>query len=490
VQNLLRHRYLIWLIIAAISGLMHLRIFTTDIVGPHSWRQTQTVAGIEHFATGSFNITQPQTYQFLQGTNTLRMEFPLLQWLIGGAYRLFGEHLWLLRACMFAVGLMTVFGMGKLAQSFFRRDEGFLIASWTLCFSPLFYYYCINPLPDLLALCFSVWGLAYFFQWNVTGEIKHLIACVALLALGTLCKLPFIVFYGAFAGYLVNQLKSRSVSWTKLFLHLAVPVLSLVGPVAWYMIVMREWTPNIVTSGILESDLTAKQLLDIIIGTLVSTLPELILNYAAVPLFLIALYFSLRNKSGSNVQRLPFLFLCLSVLFYYVFEINAITLIHDYYLFPFLPVLFLLVTYGALQLIDLGKKFRSALIVLIAILPVTAFLRADSRWNESDPGFNVDLITYKEQLRAATPANARIVIGNDQSAHISLYYTRHHGWNFYNDKLTAAELEQMIADSAAFLYSDSHIIESDPLLHPYFGDTVSTFGSFRIITLKMPALKP
>lgn len=486
VLNLIRKPVFAVLLIAVISGLMHLRIFNTDIVGPHAWRQTQTVSTIEHFATGSFDITQPYTYQFVDGTNKLRMEFPLLQWMAGGIYRVFGEHLWLLRFFMFTIGLMTMFGMGKLAQAFFRRDDCFYIGAWTLCFSPVFYYYCINPLPDLLALCFSIWGLVYFFRWNISGGYKSLIASVAFFALGTLCKLPFIVFYAAFGGFFMNQIRSGSVQWGKVTVQLIIALISLLAPIAWYATVMREWTPNLVTSGILESNLSGAQLAEILIGTLVSTLPELLLNYAAVPLFLIGLFFALRKKTVKNPQRIPFLFICTGVLLYYVFEMNAITLIHDYYLFPFLPILFLFVTYGALRLKDSGKKLQYTLFGLMMLLPLTAFLRADTRWNESDPGFNPDLITYKEQLRTATPEDARIIIGNDESGHISLYYTRHHGWNFHHDKLTATDLQQMISDGASYLYSDSHVIEADPTLQPFFGDTIATIGSLRVISLKSP----
>lgn len=485
----LQRPFIAFLVIAVISGIMHARIFTTEIVGPHAWRQTQTVATIEHFARESFDITQPRTYHYVNGTNLMRMEFPLMQWTIGGAYRLLGEHLWLLRALCFLIGIITIAGMGKLAKAIFGRSETFTIAAWTFCFSPLFYYYSINPLPDLFALCFAVWGLAHFFEWNSNRKIRSLLYCVALLALATLCKLPFVIFYAAFAGYLWNAIRTRPVQVKPILIFCTVVIMSVVAPLAWYVTVMREWTPNLVTSGIFESDLNANEIAQILTGNLISTLPELLLNYAAVPLFIAGLYFFFRKKSNPNPHRAPILWICTAVLFYYVFEINAITLVHDYYMFPFLPLLFLIVTYGALKISARGKNFQIAVFVLMLIMPLTAYLRADGRWNEKDPGFNTDLITYKEQLRAAAPSNAKIVIGNDESAHIGLYYTQHHGWNFHSDKLDASGLDAMISSGATFLYSDSRVIEDNLSLQPYFGDTIATIGSFRVIELKKPVLQ-
>ena len=469
---------------------MHWRIFNTDIIGPHAWRQTQTLATAEYFARQSLDITQPHTFQYLNGTNKLRMEFPLLQWTTGLSFRMFGEHIWLLRSLMFLIGLITVAGMGQLAKTIFKRSDAFFFAAWTLCFSPLFYYYCVNPLSDLPALCFAVWGLAFFFRWNSERSIKSLVLCVTLLALSALCKLPFVICYVVFAGYGLNALKTRPVPWKQMAIVKCVVLISLVAPAIWYVTVMKEWTPNMVTAGMLNNTLPASTLFSILIGTLVSTLPELLLNYAAVPLFIVGLYFFFRTGKNKNTDRAPLLFLSGAVLAYYLFEMNAITLIHDYYLFPFLPLLFLIVAFGCLKLIDRGKRMRIAVAVMILIMPVTAFLRSDSRWDENNPGFNADLLKYKNELRAATPTDAKIVIGNDESGHIAFYYTQHFGWNFHSDRLTAPELKDLISQGASYLYSDSHTIERDPAIQSCLGDTIATIGSFRIIELKTRVFIP
>src|SRR5205807_2468130 len=119
-----------------------------------------------------------------------------------------------------------------------------------------------------------------------------------------------------------------------------------------------------------------------------SLLPELILNYGSVLFFVAGFYFMFVRKVQRNRFFLPFLVWGISILFYFLFEINTITTVHDYYLFPFLPQIFLIVAYGAWQLLSAEKKILRVLtIVCLAILPATAFIRAYSRWDPTDPDY-------------------------------------------------------------------------------------------------------
>lgn len=118
-----------------------------------------------------------------------------MQWSVAAIYKIFGSHLILSRIFMFIVGLFSVFGMYKLLLSIFQNYKVALIAAWTFNFSPCFYYYTINPLPDNLALCCSIWGLAFFFFWMNENSKKLLLLSGLFLCIGALCKLPFILYY-------------------------------------------------------------------------------------------------------------------------------------------------------------------------------------------------------------------------------------------------------------------------------------------------------
>jgi hypothetical protein len=211
--------------------------------------------------------------------------------------------------------------------------------------------------------------------------------------------------------------------------------------------------------GMLNNYEPTANLLDYFKHNLISTLPELLLNYGSVIFFLAGFYFLFKKKSFRSQKFLLLLSLSLVVLIYYFFEANAIAKIHDYYLFPFYPLLFILVSYGAYNLSGLKIKYiRYFTFLLLLVLPFTCYFRMQGRWNPDSPGFNKDLLVYKDDLRNAIPKNSLVVAGNDESHFIFFYYIDKKGWGFHKNNLTPEKLNAMIDKGAKYLYSDSNEI--------------------------------
>jgi hypothetical protein len=76
-----------------------------------------------------------------------------------------------------------------------------------------------------------------------------------------------------------------------------------------------------------------------------------------------------------------------------------------------------------------------------------------SRWNTDSPGFNKDLYTYKNELRTISKPSDLVVVGNDVSQFIFLYYIDRKGWVFNENQLDAQTLQQMIQKGAKYLYT-------------------------------------
>ena len=260
----------------------------------------------------------------------------------------------------------------------------------------------------------------------------------------------------------------------------------IILPAAWYLFVIPTWQNGIV-GGILDNQFSLLTLLDYLQHNLISTLPELLLNYAALPFFLAGFYFLIRKKLLQDIQVRMFAVLGIVILFYFFFEINMIAKIHDYYLFPFYPLLFLLVAYGAYRMFRSGNRaIRYFTIVLLIILPFTAYLRMKDRWNPESPGFNKDLLVYRENLRTAVPDTARCVVGNDISHYIFFYYIHKKGWGFDNDNLGAKELATMIGQGARYLYCDSRKVDENPNILKFLDEKLLERGSVRVYSLKEP----
>jgi hypothetical protein len=188
----------------------------------------------------------------------------------------------------------------------------------------------------------------------------------------------------------------------------------------------------------------------------ISTLPELLINYGSLLFFFAGFYFLIQKKIYNHPYSPLFLVLGIILILYYLYEINMIGKVHDYYLFPFLPLIFLLVSYGAFNLYSIRKKYSKIIVVLILlILPFTAFLRANSRWNLASPGFNADFYNYKDELRNLIPNDAFCIVGRDISGVILLYYIDKKGWTFDDVEILKANLKHWTDLGARYIYFDN-----------------------------------
>ena len=478
------YRYAVLFAIALISLAMHFKHFSKDLVSIHVWRQTQTQSTIINFYEGDMNIFNPARNERGNGDGIFRMEFPLMQWLVAVTYKIFGNHLIITRIFMFVIGLFSVFGMFKLLSAVFQNDTIALIGAWAFNFSPSFYYYTINPFPDNLALCCSIWGLALFYTWIRSGKLSSLLFCGLFLSIGALCKLPFILYFLIPIAWFMIEMVKKGIR-RNVLLKMAATSLFLLPPVAWYVIVVPQWDVKGIVNGMLRNDIPFATIVDYLQFNLISTLPELLLNYGSLLFFLAGFYFMAKNKSYKNPFFPGLAILGLGIIAYFLFELNMIANVHDYYLFPFLPLLFMLVAYGAYHLLrQHDKVIRYIAIVLLLILPLTAYLRMQVRWNVDSPGFNKDLLTYKQELQAAVPKDALCIVGNDESHYIFFYYIDKKGWGFNNDELFAADLRQMIEQGAGYLYSDSRVIDENKEISVYFERLILEKGSVRVYSLK------
>ena len=371
-----RRRLVLFVLMPLVSLLFHIAIFGTDLVGIHVWRQTQTMGTItnfyEAFGRWDFNIFTPHINDYgisQDGRGLYCMEFPLMQYIVAWFYfilRVPITEVWLVRVLMFGVGLGTVFGIEALMRHIFRIDRSLpLVAAWMLLFSPVFYYYMLNPMPDNVALGFSIWGLAIFFKvyeydhQSTSTELRRYLECLLgslLLALAALVKLPYVLFTVPVVILIIDDfLYQYAARWRSVAVLLML-FGCLVSPAWWYMSVVGHWQGNGVVLGILDSRLTAWQWLDIFAFHWYSTQFELLLNYAATPFYLfgIASLFIpvLRRRLFAYYrgEAIAVIGLAVAWISYLAFEANMIGRTHDYYLMPFLPHLLIVATMGYIAL--------------------------------------------------------------------------------------------------------------------------------------------
>ena len=167
--------------IAAVSIAMHWSVFQRDLIGIHVWRQSQTQLNISNFHRVDNNILHPRVNILDQSgkPQILRTDFPLMQWTVAQFYNIVGESIFTTRVSMFILGIITIAGLFLLTYGLFKSFWVAAITAWAFSFSPVCYYYTLNPLPDNLCLCFAVWSMHYFIRYR--NSCFYIIWCLFVI---------------------------------------------------------------------------------------------------------------------------------------------------------------------------------------------------------------------------------------------------------------------------------------------------------------------
>ncbi len=476
------------LVIIALSLMMHLKIFNRDLVGFHVWRQTQTQNTILSFAEEDPNIFNPRRNERGNGDGIFRMEFPVSQWITSLPIKYLGNDILLSRFMNFLFGIFSLFGIYYLSKRLFLSQHLALAAVWILSFTPLFYYYTINPLPDNLALTFCIWGIFFLIKWHQKQKNRDFISTILLFSLAGLTKLPFALIFVMPLILVLGQCDFRKAESSILIKRGLIILLGVIPILSWYLWVIPEWEGNGIVSGIFSMDDDQKSKFWYYLWYNIRTnTPELLIGLTSLPFFIYGLLSSRKLWRISKSLSLAFGLFLVLISALMVFEMNMIEKVHDYYFLPFLPVVVLISVYGLYRFKILAQKKRwlwIPLSLLLLSMPVYSYFRIQPRWESV--GFNEDLLNYKDELRAAVPDTALVCVGNDKSHHIFLYYIKKKGWVFEQDWMGKKKLEGLIGQGCQYLYSDSRHVDQNPQVQSVFGTKVATFGQINVYKLSDP----
>jgi len=101
------------------------------------------------------------------------------------------------------------------------------------------------------------------------------------------------------------------------------------------------------------------------------------------------------------------------------------------------------------------SRFKWLTFVCLAIVPLTAWLRIDQRWNTVEPGFNADYLNYGNYIQSKIPENSICVIDFDESKFISLYYLKRKGFSLNKEELNEAILTEYFNRGARYLLTEN-----------------------------------
>jgi len=267
--------------------LLHLPQISLDIQGIHTWRQSQTMWNIRNFHRHDANILNPKVSSFNDNNqNIYRYEFPIMQWTIAHIEHLFGEHISTVRISMYLIGAIGLIGFYFLISFLFKSYLIGLLSTWSLLFSPLIYYFIINPLPDLLALSAIIWYIYFILKHNRDGKRKDLIYASICLLVSTWAKLPFLMF-SIISIYLFIKMtwKDMAIKWSSIKYGL-LQFLIITPALVWYAWVIPSWS-NGVLSGVFQNTIDWSTTLNIAGYHIDTMFPQILLSPITLILFII-----------------------------------------------------------------------------------------------------------------------------------------------------------------------------------------------------------
>lgn len=463
----------------------HRPIFDLDIQGKHSWRQSTTMWNIRNFVRHDSNILNPRQDAFNGGQdNLVRLEFPLMQWSIAMVKKyVTGESISVVRHLLFFIGIFSILGIFFIVKKLSNSYPAATIAAIFFQYSPLFYYYNINPLPDNLALCFAIWYMYWIILYIESKNTKSILFAAGLISLATLVKLPFIIYswipiYLFFKDIVIQRkLRRSNMKWGVLHILLIIPT------AIWYAWVMPTWGDSEVIHGVLKDGLFTEKNVEYFTYHWETMFPKILMTHYSKHLFVIGLLVSL-----FYIKKYDWLFpLVLSTFAFLIFEINAIANLHDYYMMPFLPWLYTMI---GVAIAFVWKKWNVLKLGIIALLLYNVHFTPkafNNYWSIGNTFFNPDVLRYSEKLKNAVPRDSLCIILNNVSSTIFSYRIDKRGHIFSDDYLPAGWVKDMILNyNVHYMYSDSKKINDDSAVHRYIEKEIMTMGSIKVYKLGLP----
>ncbi|MBK8391221.1 MAG: hypothetical protein IPL23_18845 [Saprospiraceae bacterium] len=151
-----------------LSVVMHLHIFPKDLWGS-TFGDSQNSGMRSAIHPWRLNILNPRTNTYNGGSNIVRLEISNHAMVHCISIGSDGESILTSRIFMFCTGLLGIFGFYLLLFEIFKDRLIAFCGSFAFSFSPVFYYYTINPLPDVFGL--SIGGFYHSrFSFNIRNQ--------------------------------------------------------------------------------------------------------------------------------------------------------------------------------------------------------------------------------------------------------------------------------------------------------------------------------
>lgn len=174
----------------------------------HVWRQTDCVSYALNYYQNNQPFFEPQT-QTLWGENGhTTSEFPIIYYIAGKLYHVFGQKEAIIRIINFSLFLLGCTCLWGMCLNLFNNKWLAFVPPLITFTSPYLYYYGLNFLPDVPALSLALVGWFLSFRYFHSKKIWYLYLAAFAFCLGALLKISAGISFAALLGLVAIDILS------------------------------------------------------------------------------------------------------------------------------------------------------------------------------------------------------------------------------------------------------------------------------------------
>jgi hypothetical protein len=355
--------------------------FFDGVLPIHEWRKTDSLSIAWNYYQGAAFLEPETNYISSWGNRNAAAEFPIIYYLVGNLWKLFGPHEWIAKLVSFTTLLSSLVLVSSVVNYFLKNQVKTLIFIGIIFSSPVLLFYADTLLPNVFSFSFVLISAYFLFNFIVRGKKWAIGFFTLFLTIAVLIKVTVLISLLTLAGgatmyYLLSE-KNLFKKHTRTFLFLlGACSVTLFSTYLWYSYAINYNSQHHSTlfsttiRPIWEVDAQRqKEIWEIIWKYQFNSL----YNYwALVPTILFVLYLAIRNK--------------VSVFFYWLIGIGFVGVVsylilwfwvfdvHDYYLIEmlFFPILFFFIAVKYINKpVSITKYFSFSVLILVFLQAIS-----------------------------------------------------------------------------------------------------------------------
>ena len=186
----------------------------------HIWRQTDCLSITRNYSEGA-SFFKPEINALFADNNTTgysAAEFPILYYIVGMIWKLFGESYLSYRLFYLLILFSGLFAFYKSLRIILNNNFWATTISLLLFTSPVYVVYGVSFLTDVPAFSFVLVALYFFLQYHRKKAQKLFFISIAFFALAGLIKISsLIAFIFLFSILILDSLSVKTFGKRKLF---------------------------------------------------------------------------------------------------------------------------------------------------------------------------------------------------------------------------------------------------------------------------------